>query len=68
MARAAITNLIIFKVNKTRIQDIFDEQIELFKGVFEQVLNISFKKPHNFISVDTNNGRMFLNWSEILIK
>jgi len=68
MARSAITNLIIFKVNKSQMSDIFEEQIETMKPVFEQVLNISFKKPHDFISIDTNTQRICLNWNEILIK
>jgi len=68
MARSAITDLIIFKVNKSQMSDIFNEQIETMKPVFEQVLNISFKKPHDFISIDTNTQRICLNWNEILIK
>jgi len=68
MARSAITNLIIFKVNKSQMSDIFEEQIETMKPIFEQVLNISFKMPHDFISIDTNTQRIFLNWNEILIK
>lgn len=66
--RASLTNLIIFKVNKTQMSDIFDEQIEMMKPIFEKVLNVAYKKPHEFITIDTNTQRLFLNWNEILIK
>ena len=35
-----LTNLLIFKVNKSQMRDIFDEQIETMKEKFEDILNI----------------------------
>ena len=66
-ARNALTNLIIFKVNKTQMKDIFDEQIETMKEKFEEILDMAYKKPHDFLSIDTNSQRCFLNWDEIII-
>lgn len=66
-ARNALTNLIIFKVNKTQMKDIFDEQIETMKEKFEEILNMAYKNPHEFLAIDTNSQRCFNNWDEVII-
>ena len=65
-ARNALSNLIIFKINKSQMKDIFDEQIETMKDKFEEILKISFKNKHDFMAIDTNSQRCFLNWDEII--
>jgi len=37
--RQGLTNLFIFKVNKTEISNIFNEQVEIFRDKFEEVLD-----------------------------
>ena len=64
--RHALSNLIIFKINKSQMKDIFDEQIETMKDKFDEILKISFKNKHDFIAIDTNSQRCFLNWDEII--
>lgn len=66
-ARNALTNLIIFKVNKSQMKDIFDEQIETMKDKFEEILNIAYKNPHEFLAIDTGTQRLFNNWDEVII-
>ena len=66
-ARNALTNLIIFKVNKSQMKDIFDEHIETMKEKFEEILDRAYKKPHDFLSIDTNTQRCFLNWDEVIL-
>ena len=65
-ARNALSNLIIFKINKSQMKDIFDEQIETMKDKFDEILKISFKNKHDFMAIDTNSQRCFLNWDEII--
>jgi len=67
-ARHALSNLIIFKVNKSQMKDIFDEQIETMKEKFDEILQLAYKNPHEFISIDTNNQKLFNNWDEILLE
>jgi len=67
-ARNALTNLIIFKVNKSQMKDIFDEQIETMKEKFDEILNMAYKKPHEFLAIDTNTQRCFNNWDELVIE
>jgi hypothetical protein len=66
-ARNALSNLIIFKVNKTQMRDIFDEQIETMRERFEEILDLAYKNPHEFISIDCNSQRCFNNWDEVII-
>ena len=66
-ARNALTNLIIFKVNKNQMKDIFDEQIETMRDRFEEILNLAYKNPHEFLAIDTNTQRCFNNWDEVII-
>lgn len=65
--RNSLTNLIIFKMNKSQMKDIFDEQIETMREKFEDILNIAFKNPHDFLAIDTNTQRCFINWDEVII-
>jgi len=66
-ARNALTNLIIFKVNKSQMKDIFDEQIETMKDKFEEILNVAYKNPHEFLAIDTGTQRLFNNWDEVIV-
>jgi len=65
--RQALTDLIVFKVNKTEMSNIFDEQVEMFKNAFNKILQKTYKKNHDFIYINTNSQRMFYNWDEILL-
>ena len=48
------------------MKDIFDEQIETMKDKFAEILKLSFKNKHDFMEIDTNSQRCFLNWDEII--
>jgi len=65
--RQGITNLFVFKVNKTEMMNIFNEQVEIFRDRFEEVLNKTYNDPHDFLFIDTNSQRLFANWDEINI-
>lgn len=65
--RQALTDTFIFKVNKNEMKNIFEEQIELYKDKFEQVLNKIFKNPHDFLYINNGSQRFFYNWDEINI-
>lgn len=66
-ARKALSNLIIFKVSKNEMGDIFDEQIETMKDKFKHILNLAYKNPHEFLAIDCGSQRCFNNWDEIVI-
>jgi GTPase SAR1 family protein len=64
--RMALTNLFVFKVSKPELTNIFEEQIETSKELFEKILSISFNKKHEFLFIDSTTKRIFLNWDEIV--
>tara|TARA_R110000823_G_scaffold283907_2_gene402058 strand:- start:544 stop:1152 length:609 start_codon:yes stop_codon:yes gene_type:complete len=66
--RMGLTSLFIFKVNKQEMKNIFDEMVEVSDDVFKEIVSIAYKEPHQFIFIDTNSQRIFLNWDEILIE
>ena len=65
--RQGITDLFIFKINKTEMENIFNEMVEQHKKIFQDILQFVFDKPHNFLFLDTNSQRLFKNWNEIII-
>ena len=65
--RQGLTNLFIFKVNKTEISNIFNEQVEIFRDKFEEVLDRIYNEPHDYLFIDTNSQRLFYNWDELLL-
>ena len=65
--RAGLTDLFIFKVNKSELENIFLDQVEQFKDDFMKIMKMVYNEPHNFLYINTNSQRMFFNWNEILI-
>lgn len=66
-ARKSLSNLILFKVNKNEMSDIFDEQIDTMKEKFKYILDLAYKNPHEFLAIDTGSQRLFNNWDEVII-
>jgi AAA15 family ATPase/GTPase len=66
--RKLFTNIFIFKISKSELENIYDEVIETPK---EQILEISkmvFDAPYNFLFINTDSNKMFKNFDEIIIK
>lgn len=66
--RQGITDMFVFKINKTEMENIFTEQIEQHKERFIEILKFVFQKNHDFMYLNTNSQRMFTNWNELLIE
>jgi len=66
--RMGLTGLFLFKINKKEMSNIFDEQVEINEKIFKEILDISFRKPHDFLFIDSNTKRIFEKWDEILIE
>jgi hypothetical protein len=65
--RQALTDLFIFKVNKTEMENIFNEQVEIPKEKFNMILDKTYKKPNEFIYINPNSQKIFYNWDEIIL-
>jgi cellulose biosynthesis protein BcsQ len=66
--RQVITNLFVFKINKTEMENIFTEQVELFKEHFQRILKKSYMEPHDYLFIDTGTQRLFRGFDEILLE
>lgn len=65
--RQGLTDLFVFKINKTEMNNIFNEQIELFADKFQEILGMLYKKPHEFLYINSNTQRIFNCWDELLV-
>jgi len=67
--RRLFTNFFIFKVNKKSLTEIFDEILEeQNKKLINNIAKLVYNKPHTFLYINSDNGRMFKNWDELIIK
>ena len=65
--RKMFSNLFIFKCSKKEMEVIAEEQIEEEKDCIQAISKYVFDKPHNFLFVNTDSGRLFKNYDEIVI-
>jgi len=66
--RRLFVNFFIFKVNKKTLIEIFDEILEENdKDLIDDISKIAFNKPHNFLYINSDKNRMFINHDELVI-
>jgi hypothetical protein len=65
--RMNLTDLIVFKVGKVELQNIFEELVELDPNTFKKIQKYFFKEPYDFMYLNTNSQRLFSNWDGRLI-
>jgi hypothetical protein len=66
--RRLFSNFFIFKVNKRALTEIFDEILEeQNKELINDIAKIVYDEPHTFLYINSDNGRMFKNWDEIIV-
>ena len=65
--RKLFSNLFIFRVSKRELELIFDEVIEKSKDYMLPISKLVFDKKYNFLFVNTETGRLFRNWDEIIL-
>lgn len=66
--RRSFTNMFLFRVGKSELEDIFDEAIELDKKFLVPISNLVYDKPYNFLFVNLDGKRLFKNWDELIIE
>ncbi len=65
--RRLFTNMFIFRVSKNELTNIFEEVIEQKRELITDLSKLVFDVPYNFLFVNTDSGRLFKNWDEIII-
>jgi hypothetical protein len=64
--RKLFSNLFIFKVNKREFNTIMEENIEKKKELHDEIRNIIFDKPHSYMFLNTDSGRIFKKFDELI--
>jgi len=65
--RRLYDNIIMFKVSPDELESFFNETLPQYKPYSNELKNIIYDKPHQYLAVNTNSGRIFKNMDEILI-
>ena len=65
--RKLFSNLFIFKVSKKELELIFDELVEEAKDLVQPISKFVFDVPYNFLFINTDSGKMYKNFDEIII-
>jgi len=66
--RKLFSNLIIFKVSKKELETIFEEHFEHNEDLAKPISKFVFDIPYNFLFINTDSGRMFKNFDEIILE
>jgi len=65
--RKLFTNLFVFKIAKSEMQNLFEELIEQKKEYMLDIMKFAYDKPHQFLFINTDTGRTFKGFDEIVI-
>jgi hypothetical protein len=66
--RKLFTNLIVFKISKSEMTNLFTELIEQKKQYMDDIMKFAYNEPHQFLFINTDTGNMFRGWDQILIE
>ena len=65
--RKLFSNMFIFRVSKNELTNIFEEVVEQKKEIINDLSRLVYDVPYNFLFINTDSGRMFKNWDELII-
>lgn len=66
--RELASNLIIFNLGKSQLEKIFDEVMQMDKDTFRDLVEISFKDPHDWVLINLHRSRkIYRMFDEILL-
>ena len=66
--RELASNLIIFNLGKSQLEKVFDEVIQLHKDKYQEIIDISFKDPHDWILINLHKSRsIYRNFDKLII-
>ena len=66
--RELVSNLIIFNLGKSQLEKVFDEVIQLHKDKYQQIIDIAFKDPHDWILINLHKSRsIYRNFDKLIV-
>ena len=64
--RELANNIIMFKLNKSQTEKIFNEAVESAKDKFSEIRDLVFDKPYTWLFINLPSQRIFKEWDEII--
>jgi len=65
--RKLFNNVVMFKPPKTEFINLFEELFETKKEMALDVMNFTYKEPHDWLLLNVPSQRMFKSFDEIII-
>jgi thymidine kinase len=66
--RELASNLIIFNLGKSQLEKVFEEVVQLNKDKYQEIIDISFKDPHDWILINLHKSRnIYRMFDQLLI-
>lgn len=66
--RKLFSNIFCFKVSKSEMDYLFTEVIEAKREHLLDIMKIVYDKPHQYLFINTDSGRLFKNFDEIILQ
>jgi len=65
--RRLYSNIFLFKVSPDEMESIFTETLPQYKPISQDIQKIVFNKPHEYLVINTETGRLFKKFDELII-
>ena len=65
--RRLVDNIFLFKIGQNDMKNLFDEVMPDKEKYSKQIQKIAFEKPHDYLYINLQNGKLFKKFDEILI-
>ena len=65
--RRLYSNIFLFKVSPDEMESIFTETLPQYKAISQDIQKIVFNKPHEYLVINTETGRLFKKFDELII-
>lgn len=65
--RRLYDNIIVFKVSPDEMESMFIETLPQYKDYSQDIQKLVYDKPHEYLVINTESGRLFKKFDEIII-
>jgi len=60
--------LFIFRVNKSTMENIFEEVVEEHKKRADEIIKVVYNKPYQYLFINVTSQRLFKGFDELLFE
>ena len=66
--RKIFSNIFVFRCSKVEMETIFDEVVESKKDHMNDIVKVTYDKPHQYLFINIDSQRMFKDFNELVIE